>query len=90
MFEPRTVVLKIDEFSEMEIRPKIGVSCRRLHQTKILEDRTKIYAPQTSSRQLIPLFDKPAFSRFSQLFQPRIVVHLLGKIVKRQVCQKGG
>ncbi len=37
-----------------------------------------------------PPFDKPAFSRFSQLFQPRIVVHLLGKIVKRQVCQKGG
>jgi hypothetical protein len=30
MFEPRMVVLKIDEFSEMEIRPKIGVSCRRL------------------------------------------------------------
>jgi hypothetical protein len=30
MFEPHFVVLKIDEFSEMEIRPKIGVSCRRL------------------------------------------------------------
>ena len=37
-----------------------------------------------------PLFDKPAFSRFSQLFQPRIVVHLFGKIVKSQVCQKMG
>jgi len=33
-----------------------------------------------------PRFDKPAFSRFSQLFQPRLVVHSVGKIVKRQVC----
>jgi hypothetical protein len=30
MFEPRIVVLSIDEFSEMEIRPTLGVSCRRL------------------------------------------------------------
>jgi len=37
-----------------------------------------------------PFFDKPAFSRFSQLFHPRIVVHIFGKIVQRQVCQKGG
>jgi hypothetical protein len=43
-----------------------------------------------SRRQLIPIFDKPAFSRFSQLFQPRIVVHNFWKIVKRQVCQKWG
>ena len=33
MFEPRNVVLNIDEFSEMEIRPKIGVSCLRLNYT---------------------------------------------------------
>ena len=57
----------------------------------------QFYAPKTknfqgsnkalriSSRQLIPIFDKPAFSRFSQLFQPRIVVHNFGKIVKRPV-----
>jgi len=32
MFEPRNVVLNIDEFAEMEIRPKIGMSCRRLIQ----------------------------------------------------------
>ncbi len=37
---------------------------------------------------LVPLFDKPAFSRCYQLFQPRFVVHQFGKIVKRQVCQK--
>ncbi len=43
-----------------------------------------------SLRQLTPVFDKPAFSRFSQLFQPRIVVHIFGKIVKMKVCQKGG
>jgi hypothetical protein len=45
-----------------------------------------------SRRQLIPIFltHKPAFSRFSLSFQPRIVVHNLGKIVKRQVCQKWG
>jgi hypothetical protein len=43
-----------------------------------------------SRRQLIPIFDKPAFSRFSQLFQPQFVVHIFGKIVKRQVCQKWG
>jgi hypothetical protein len=44
------VVLNIDEFSEMEIRPKLGVSCRRLviarfiaqHATKTLEKRNNI------------------------------------------------
>ena len=30
MFEPRNVVLNIDEFAQMEIRPKIGASCLRL------------------------------------------------------------
>ncbi len=44
----------------------------------------------TSRRQLISVYNKPAFSRFSQLFQPRFVVHSFGKIVKRQVCQKRG
>jgi hypothetical protein len=28
--EPHFVVLNLDEFSEMEIRPNLGVSCRRL------------------------------------------------------------
>ena len=37
-----------------------------------------------------PLFDKPAFSRFSQKGEPRFVVEIIGKIVKRQVCQTGG
>ena len=41
---------------------------------------------KTSRRQLTPVFDKPAFSRFSQIFHPRLVVHSFGKIVKRQVC----
>jgi len=44
----------------------------------------------TSRRQLTPVFDKPAFSRFSLIFQPRFVVHSFWKIVKRQVCQKRG
>ena len=29
-FEPRNVVLNLDELSEMEIRPNVGASCRRL------------------------------------------------------------
>jgi len=43
-----------------------------------------------SRRQLTPVFDKPAFSRFSQNCEPRFVVEIFGKIVKRQVCQNGG
>ena len=39
---------------------------------------------------LTPVFDKPAFSRFSQNCEPLIVVEIFGKIVKRQVCQKRG
>ena len=52
--------------------------------------KAEFYAPQTSRRQLIPLFDKPAFSRFSPKGEPRFVVEIIGKIVKRQVCQKWG
>ncbi len=37
--EPPSVVQTFDEFSEMEIRPKIGVSCRRLNPS--LQDFTK-------------------------------------------------
>ena len=33
---------------------------------------------------------KHAFSRFSQNCEPLIVVEIFGKIVKRQVCKKGG
>jgi len=44
----------------------------------------------TIRRQLTPVFDKPAFSRFSQNCEPRFVVEIFGKIVKRQVCQKRG
>ncbi len=33
--------------------------------------RRKLYALQISRRQLTPFFDKPAFSRFPQIFQPR-------------------
>jgi len=43
-----------------------------------------------SCLQLTPVFDKPAFSRFSQIFQPRLVVRSFGKIVKRQVLSKTG
>ncbi len=45
---------------------------------------------QCSRRQLIPIFDKPAFSRISLNSKPRIVVKIFGKFVKRQVCQKWG
>ena len=45
---------------------------------------------QSSRVPLIPNFDKPAFSRFSQNGEPRFVVEIVGKIVKRQVCQKEG
>jgi len=52
-------------------------------QTKILENETCqaclfegiCEGVSTSRRQLTPVFDKPAFSRFSQIFQPRLVVH---------------
>ena len=37
-----------------------------------------------------PVFDTPAFLRFSQNCEPLIVVEIFGKIVKRQVCQKRG
>jgi len=43
-----------------------------------------------SRRQLTPVFDKPAFSRVSQNCEPLIVVEIVGKIVKMQVCQNGG
>jgi len=46
--------------------------------------------PDISRRQLTPVFDKPAFSRFFQNCEPLIVVEIFGKIVKRQVCQNGG
>ena len=49
----------------------------------------RIESVELSLRQLTPVFDKPAFSRFSQLFQPRLVIHSFGKIVKRPVCQNG-
>jgi hypothetical protein len=39
---------------------------------------------------LLPHFDKPAFSRMHQTFQPRFVVHNFGEFVKRRVCQNGG
>ena len=39
---------------------------------------------------LLPHFDKPAFSRIHQTFQPRFVVHNFGEFVKRRVCQNGG
>jgi hypothetical protein len=45
---------------------------------------------RTSRRQLIRIFDKPAFSRYSQKCEPRFVVEIIGNIVKRQVCQKCG
>jgi len=45
----------------------------------------RIDSVDISRRQLTPVFDEPAFSRFSQI---RLVVHIFGKIVKRQVCQK--
>ncbi len=43
-----------------------------------------------SRRQLTPVFDKPAFSRFPQNCEPLFVVEIFGEIVKRQVCQKRG
>ncbi len=43
-----------------------------------------------SRRQLDPVFDKPAFSRISETFQPPFVVPNFREFVKRQVCQKRG
>ena len=37
-----------------------------------------------------PFLTNLPFHDFSQLFQPRLVVHSFGKIVKRQVCQNRG
>ncbi len=45
---------------------------------------------QNSRVPLLPHFDKPAFSRIPQTFQPRFVVHNFWEFVKRQVCQNGG
>ncbi len=67
-------------------------------QTKILEGQTKrcvcvfevLLTGVNTLWQLIPIFDKPAFSRFSQNCEPRFVVEIIGKIVKRQICQKWG
>ena len=47
------------------------------------------YGLSISRRQLTPHFYKPAFSRFSQSCEPLIVVEIVGKIVKRPVCQNG-
>ena len=56
----------------------------------ILSFSVRKFPPVASSRrQLAPVFDKPAFSRFSQN-EPLIVVEIFGKIVKRPVCQKRG
>ncbi len=43
--------------------------------TKMIYHLTMKRSVYVSRRQLIPIFDKSAFSRFSQLFQPRFVVH---------------
>ncbi len=45
---------------------------------------------QDSRRQLVPILDKPAFSRIPLNSEPRIVVKIFGKFVKRQVCSKWG
>jgi len=39
---------------------------------------------------LTPVLDKPAFSRFSQIFKPQFVVPNLMEFVKRQVCVQNG
>ncbi len=41
-----------------------------------------------SRRQLVPILDKPSFSRISQAFQPQFVVPNFREFVKRQVCSK--
>ncbi len=41
-----------------------------------------------SRRRLVPILDKPAFSRIPLNSEPRIVVEIFGKFVKRQVCPK--
>jgi hypothetical protein len=62
-----------------------------LPQTKILEGITKeVSSFGSSRRQLTRVLDKPAFSRFSHIFQPQFVVPTLMDFVKRQVCPKRG
>jgi len=89
----------------LEICPKWRLSKKRglvadgCSQTKILETETagraclfEVLCEGVSTRRvpLLPLFDKPAFSRFSQHGEPQIGIEIVGKIVKRRVCQKGG
>jgi hypothetical protein len=50
----------------------------------------KIASIETSRRQLTPILDKPAFSRIHRNLEPRIVVEIFGKFVKKQVCPKWG
>ncbi len=59
--------------------------------TKIMTTAEQaFYGSQTAVGNSSPIFDNPAFSRFSQKGEPRFVVEIIGKIVKRQVCQNGG
>jgi hypothetical protein len=84
----RTVVRRVcDSASRVNHNPSKADECPpNVCKMKVF----KLYPSQTSRRQLIPLFDKPSFSRFSQKCEPRFVVEIIGKIVKRQVCQKRG
>jgi hypothetical protein len=62
MFEPRNVVLNIDGFAEMEIRPKMGMSCLRLIYNGFFYmvcRRTEIY--------LEPQFVVQTFVEFSEI-----------------------
>jgi len=68
----------------------LGQKNHKMHIAHLARFRSVGRCARFSRRQLTPFFDKPAFSRFSQIFQPRPVVHSFGKIVKRQVCVKNG
>ncbi len=80
-----------DDGGPVALAVRLGLCKVHAPQTKILENRANI--PErifNSRRQLIPIFDKPAFSRISLHSEPRIVVKIFGKFVKRQVCVKNG
>ncbi len=61
------------------------------HLAKLLQKIIASKKPKHIRRvPLPPHFDKPAFSRIPQTFQPWFVVHNFREFVKRQVCKNRG
>ncbi len=63
------MVLNLEEFSEMEIRPNLGVSCRRLQRYPYL----KAISRALLFRKLVPLGDQ-RFTRLSWNLAPGLAI----------------